>query len=77
MGVLTDTMVRLRDEILSSRHARVALRGELVCQTGERRTRVTALCHGFARDRAGAHRAWLGPTLAELPRIFTKKTREQ
>lgn len=65
VGVLTDSMVRLRDEIVSSRRARVALRGDLVCQTDERRTRVSTLCDGFARDRAGAHRAWFGTTLAE------------
>jgi hypothetical protein len=65
MGVLTVTMTRLRDEIVSSRRARVALRGELVRQTEERRTWVSAVCAGFARDRAGAQRAWFGPTLAE------------
>ena len=65
MGILTETTIRLRDEIVSSRHARVALRGDLVRQTDERRTRVSALCAGFARDRAGAHRAWFGPTPSE------------
>jgi hypothetical protein len=25
------------------------------------------LCGGYARDRAGAHRAWFGRTLAERP----------
>jgi hypothetical protein len=43
----------------------MALRGDLVRQTGERRARVSALCAGFARDRAGAHRAWFGPALCE------------
>lgn len=65
MGVLTVTMTRLRDEIVSSRRARVALRGELVRQTDERRNRVSAVCAGFTRDRAGAQRAWSGPTPAE------------
>jgi hypothetical protein len=65
MGVLTVTMTGLRDQIVSSRQARVALRGDLVRQTGERRLRVSALCAGFARDRAGAHRAWFGPKLVE------------
>ena len=65
MGVLTDSMVRLRDEIVSSRRARVTLRDDLVCQTQERRTRVSALCGGLARDRAGAHRAWFGPAPAK------------
>lgn len=65
MGVLTETMTGLRDAIVSSRQVRVALLGDLVRQTGERRTRVSALCAGFARDRAGAHRAWFGPLLFE------------
>jgi hypothetical protein len=37
----------------------------LLRQTGERRTRVSALCGGLARDRAGAHRAWFGPAPAK------------
>ena len=65
MGVLTVTMTGLRDAIVSSRQARVDLLDDLVRQTGERRTRVSALCAGFARDRAGAHRAWFGPALLE------------
>jgi len=65
VGVLTETMMRLRGEIGSWRHVRVALQADLVRQTDERRTRVSALCAGFARDRAGAHRAWFGPTLSE------------
>ena len=65
MGVLTVTMTGLRDAIVSSRQVRMALRGDLVRQTDERRTRVSALCAGFARDRAGAHRAWFGPSLFE------------
>jgi hypothetical protein len=65
VGVLTETAMRLRDEIVDLRHARVALRGDLVRQTDERRTRVAALCAGFARDRAGALRAWCGPTRSE------------
>ncbi|HUY13901.1 MAG TPA: hypothetical protein VMX16_09780 [Terriglobia bacterium] len=65
MGILTETMTRLRDEIVSSRHARVALRGDLVHQTDERRSQVSALCTAFARDRAGAHRAWFGRTPAQ------------
>jgi hypothetical protein len=65
VGVLTETAMRLRDEIIALRHARVALRGDLLRQTGERRTRVSALCGGLARDRAGAHRAWFGPAPAK------------
>ena len=65
MGVLTETTMRLREEMVAWRHMRVALRGDLVRQTDERRTRVSALCAGFASDRAGAHRAWFGPMLSE------------
>ena len=65
MGVLTVTMTGLRDAIVSSRRARVALLGDLVRQTDERRGQVSTLCAGFARDRAGAHRAWFGPLLFE------------
>jgi len=62
MGVLTQTMTRLHEEIVSANRSRQALRGELLRQTEERRSQVTALCTGFARDLAGAHRAWLGRT---------------
>jgi len=65
MGILTNAMMRLRDQIVSSRHSRLAFRGELVRRTAERRSQVSALCTAFARDRAGAHRAWFGPTLSE------------
>ena len=65
VGVLTETMMRLRGEIGSWRHVRVALQADLVRQTDERRAWVSALCAGFARDRAGARRAWCGPTLSE------------
>ncbi len=58
MGVLTQAMTRLRDEIVSSSHARMALRGALTRQTEERRAQVFDLCAAFARDRAGARRAW-------------------
>ena len=65
MGVLTEAMMRLRGEIGAWRHERAALQNDLVRQTDERRTGVSALCAAFARDRAGAHRAWSGPTLSE------------
>jgi hypothetical protein len=58
-------MMGLRDAIVSSRQARVELLGDLARQTGERRMGVSTLCAGFARDRAGAHRAWFGPLLFE------------
>ena len=60
MSVLTETMTRLHNEIVSANQSRKAFRGELVRQTEERRSQVSALCTGFARDLAGAHRAWLG-----------------
>jgi hypothetical protein len=65
VDVLTVSMTGLRDAIVSARQARVALLGDLVRQNGERRNRVSTLCAGFARDRAGAHRAWFGPLLFE------------
>ena len=65
MSALSEAMTRLRNEIVSLRHARAVLRGDLVRQTGERRRRVSAMRAGFARDRAGAHRAWFGPALSE------------
>jgi hypothetical protein len=73
VGVLTEATMRLREEMGAWRNMRMALRGDLVRQTDERRTRVSALCAGFAGDRASAHRAWFGPKLskrqtAEMPR---------
>ena len=65
MGVLTVAMTGLRDAIVSSRQARMALLGDLARGTDERRNGVSTLCAGFARDRAGAHRAWFGPLLFE------------
>lgn len=76
MGVLTESMTRLRDEIVSSRHSRVALLGDLVRQTAERSDQVSALCAAFARDRAGAHRAWFGltPFTATVPEPAVRST---
>jgi hypothetical protein len=65
VGVLTVAMTGLRDAIVSSRQVRVALLDDLVHQTDERRQRVSTLCAGFARDLAGAHRAWFGPAPLE------------
>ena len=76
MGVLTKAMIRLRDEIVTSRHSRLAFRGELVRQTEERRSQISALCTAFARDRAGAHRAWFGPTLSERRTAEREQQRE-
>jgi hypothetical protein len=65
MGVLTESMLRLRGEIGAWRHERVILQHDLSRQVHERRIRVSALRATFARDCAGAHRAWFGPTLSE------------
>jgi hypothetical protein len=65
VGVLTEATMQLQKEMAALRQVRVALRSDLVRQTGELRTRVSALCAGFASDRAAAHRAWFHPTLFE------------
>ena len=65
MGVLTEATMRLQKEMAALRQMRVALRSDLVRQTGELRTRVSAMCAGFASDRAAAHQAWFHPTLFE------------
>ena len=65
MGVLTQTMTKLRNEIVSAKRARQASQEEREQQTADRRSQVSALCTGFARDLAGAHRAWLGRTTAQ------------
>ena len=62
MGVLTEATMQLQKEIAALRQVRVTLRSDLVRQTGDLRSRVSALCAGFASDRAAAHRAWFGPT---------------
>ena len=64
MGVLTQTMTKLRNEIVSGRRARQTSQEEREQQTADRRSQVSALCTGFARDRGGAQRAWLGLTTA-------------
>jgi len=58
MGPLTESMTRLRDEILAWRHMREAFCHQLARQAQERRTHMYALCAAFARDRDGARRAW-------------------
>ena len=59
-GVLTESMTRLRDEILASRHRRQILRSDLAEWAQANRNRVSALRLLLARDRAGARRAWCG-----------------
>jgi hypothetical protein len=65
MGALTEAMMRLQGEIGAWRHERVVMQHDLARQANERRSRVSALRAGFARDCAGARRAWFGPTLSE------------
>ena len=60
MGVLTESMTRLRDEILVLRHNRQTFRTELERSTKAAQFRVCALRRAFASDLAGAHRAWFG-----------------
>jgi hypothetical protein len=66
VGILTATMARLNEEIQTWSRARMALKSDLVRQTTARRNQVSAMCGGFARDRAGAHRAWCGLAVPEL-----------
>lgn len=60
MGVLTESMTRLREEILVWRHDRQTLRVELARSTKAAQFRVSALRRAIASDLAGAHRAWSG-----------------
>lgn len=76
MGMLTKTMMRLRDEIVSSRHSRLVFRDELVRQTEARRSQVSALCGAFSRDRAEAHSAWFGRTPSERQAAKREARRE-
>jgi len=77
MGVLTESMKRLRDGIVSSRHDRLLFQRELAREAGERCARVAEMCAGFAGDRAGARRAWFGPTQAELRAVAEREQQRQ
>ena len=76
MGVLTQTMTKLRNEIVSAKHARQASQEEREQQTSDRRSEVSTLRTGFARDRAGARRAWLGLTTAAPVAARKEKQRQ-
>ena len=52
MGVLTQTMTRLHDEIVSASRSRQALRDELIRQTEERRSQDFRSMH-WLRERSG------------------------
>ena len=60
MGALTESMTRLRDEILTLRHDRQVFRAGLERSTKEAQLRVSALRRVIANDLAGARRAWDG-----------------
>jgi hypothetical protein len=64
MGVLTQSMARLRDEILVLRHNRFSLRSDLAESVQAIREGVAALRLALANDMAGARRAWRGPGVA-------------
>ena len=67
MGVLTESMTRLRDEILVWRHNRQTFRTELERSAKAAQFRVSALRTAIAGDLAGAHRAWFGSTSVGRP----------
>jgi len=60
MGVLTESMSRLRDEIQQLRRSRQTFRAELARSTESAQAEVAALRRGIANDLAGARRAWSG-----------------
>lgn len=60
MAALTESMTRLRDEILELRHNRETFRAELERSTKEAQVQVSALRRVIANDLAGARRAWSG-----------------
>ena len=64
MGVLTESTVRLRDEILALRRNRQSLRSDLAGSVQAIRECVTGLRLAQASDLAGARRAWRGPDVA-------------
>jgi hypothetical protein len=64
MGVLTESTVRLRDEVLALRHNRLSLRTGLAESVQAIRGRVAALRQDVANDLAGARRVWRGPDVA-------------
>ncbi len=72
MSVLTESMARLRAEILAARHGREVFRQELAQATRARQIRVFDFRSAFAQDLAGARRAWqeralTGPPPAQGP----------
>jgi len=66
LATLTESIARLRAEIVSQRLRRQALRRELARRTMARRDSVSSLRGAFARDLAGARAAW-DPPRAVVP----------
>jgi hypothetical protein len=62
---MTESMVRLHDEILVLRRNRLNLRTHLVESVHALRESVSDLRMALANDLAGARRAWRGSDLAE------------
>jgi len=72
VGALTESMTRLRDEIVLQRRQREAFQKELVGGSKARRDRVSGLRAAFARDLAGARAIWAAP--AALRAAVPKET---
>ena len=60
MGVLTESMTRLRDEIATLRRSRQRFRSELARSRISAQLGVVALRRAWASDLAGARQAWRG-----------------
>lgn len=75
MGTLTESMLRLQDEIVALRKKRSLAQTELIRVGAERRASVAALRTAFSRDRALARRAWFGPTATERSAAERQKER--
>ena len=75
VGTLTESMARLRDEIVTLRQKRSLGQAELARIAAERRAGVGAMRVAFSRDRAIAHRAWFGPTVLERRAELQKERR--
>lgn len=75
MGTLTESMVRLRDEIVTLREKRSLGQAQLARVAAERRASVGAMRLAFSEDRALAHRAWFGPNAAERRSAELQKQR--
>ena len=85
MGGLTESMTRLRNEILVMRRSRLRLRMELAQSAKSVQVGVSGLRAAIASDLAGARRAWSGsaagtgiapaPAAKTLSREYKKRKR--